>query len=168
MTFVTDAGDVQINYALLQEQPNKPKKPIGYSCSLLTGAERLYDTTQRECLSFLWAVLLPTHYLPNSRFTIRADHGSLKCILSLSEACRKIASCLRRLIRARFSCRSTSRCEGPSGLSIADITHGRRGDDIFRWRFTLCQRWIYKQNDQRNSSCERFLRMRRLKQPLDR
>ena len=40
-----------------QEQPDSSLQPIGYWSGTLTKLERAYDTTQRECLAIVWAVL---------------------------------------------------------------------------------------------------------------
>ena len=65
--------------------------PIGYFSRSLNKAEKNYDTTQRECLGIVWAVLLLRPYLEGTRFLLRTDHDSLKWIMGMSEATGKLA-----------------------------------------------------------------------------
>ena len=86
-TVETDACATQVGCVLLQDQPGeKYPKPIGYWSRTLTAAEKNYDTTQRECLAVVWAVLTLRPYLEGTRFTIRTDHLALKWLMNLSDA----------------------------------------------------------------------------------
>lgn len=57
-TVDTDSPDRQVGFVLLQEQLDRQTEPIGYSFRSRNDTEKRYDTTHRECLSILWAVLL--------------------------------------------------------------------------------------------------------------
>lgn len=86
-TVETDACETQVGCVLLQDQPGeKYPKPIGYWSRSLAPAEKNYDTTQKECLAVVWAVLILRPYLEGSRFTIRTDHQALKWLMNLSDA----------------------------------------------------------------------------------
>ena len=83
----TDACAYQVGCVLLQEQDGDERpKPIGYWSRSLSKAERNYTTTEQECLSIVWAVVILRPYLEGTEFTIRTDHDSLKWLLNLSDA----------------------------------------------------------------------------------
>ena len=70
-TLDTDACDVQIGCILLQDQPDsKTPKPVGFWSRTLTPAEKGYDTTNKECLAVVWAVLTLRPYLEGEHFLI--------------------------------------------------------------------------------------------------
>lgn len=57
MTLDIDDCHVQVGCVPLQEQPGKTERPIRYWSRSLTGAERVYSTTQRNCFAIVRAVL---------------------------------------------------------------------------------------------------------------
>ena len=101
-TVDTDACDKQVGCVLLQEQPEVPARPIGYWSRSLNQAERAYDTTHRECLAVVWAVLLLRPYLEGTRYTIRTDHDALRWILNMADATGKLARWRLRLAEYEF------------------------------------------------------------------
>lgn len=60
----------KVCFVLLQQQLDGHDQPIGYWSRSLNAAESAYDTTPRERLAVVWAVLLLLPYLKGSRFTI--------------------------------------------------------------------------------------------------
>ena len=80
-TVETDANADQLGCILLQEQEDKSLRPVGYFSKTLTPAERNYDTTERECLAIIWAVVLLRPYLDGTDLILRTDHDSLKWFL---------------------------------------------------------------------------------------
>ncbi|CDF40922.1 unnamed protein product [Chondrus crispus] len=62
-TLDTDACAYQVGCALLQEQPDGDRLPIGYWSRALTDAERNYTTTEKECLAVVWSILTLRPYL---------------------------------------------------------------------------------------------------------
>lgn len=85
-TLDTDACDYQVGCVLLQEQPDKTLRPVGYWSRSLTKAEKNYSTTEKECLAIVWAALMLRPYLEGVRFTLRTDHSALRWILNLADA----------------------------------------------------------------------------------
>ena len=78
----TDACDHQLGCVLLQKQEDaKTWLPLGFWSRTLSSAEKNYDTTNKECLAVVWAVLSLRPYLEGTRFLIRTDHDALKCCL---------------------------------------------------------------------------------------
>lgn len=93
---------IRLDAYYYRKTPIKTTKPIGYSCLSLTSAQRVINTTQRECLAVVWAVQLRLPYLENQRFTIRQYHDSLKWIPDLSDACRRLARWRLQLFELEF------------------------------------------------------------------
>lgn len=64
-TFVFDANAnaEQPGCVLLQEYNDESLRPVGYFSRTLNDAERNYGTTQRECVSMLWGVVMLRPYL---------------------------------------------------------------------------------------------------------
>lgn len=67
------------------------KRSISNRSRLLTKAERVYDTTQREFLAIIWSVPFLRPFLKGPRFTVRTDHDSLRLILKLTDATERPA-----------------------------------------------------------------------------
>lgn len=78
MTVDTVTCDKQIGCVILQEQPDGTTKLIGYWSRSLNDAEHRYETTHRECLAFMWALLLLRTYLEGARLKIRTEQDSLR------------------------------------------------------------------------------------------
>lgn len=97
-----DARKAPIGCVFLQEQSEKPTELVSYCSRLVTCPEREYDTTSRECLSIVWAVLLPRLYLESTRYTITTSHDSLNWISILSDASGRLARCRLPLFKLDF------------------------------------------------------------------
>lgn len=94
----TDACDYQVGCVLMQEQEEGPMRPIGYWSRSLNKAERSYDTTQKECLAVVWAMLHLRPYLQGNTFVLRTDHAALRWILNMADATGKLARWRLRLL----------------------------------------------------------------------
>lgn len=90
-TVKTDACDRQVGCVLLQEHSYGTTRLVGYWSRSLNKAEKAYDTTHRECLAVVWAVLMLRYYLEGARFTIRTNHDALRWILNMADATGKLA-----------------------------------------------------------------------------
>lgn len=98
----TDACDVQIGCVLQQEYSDNTIRPIGFFSRTLNKAERNYNTTQRECLAIVWAMLLLRPYLEGVHFTLRTDHDALTWLMGLTIATGKLARWRLPCARARL------------------------------------------------------------------
>jgi hypothetical protein len=87
----TDASYEQIGCCLFQDHDDKEKHPLGYWSRGLTAAEKNYSTTEKECLSILWAAIHLRPNLEGKRFKIRTDHHSLRWVLNLADAPGRLA-----------------------------------------------------------------------------
>ncbi|CDF39905.1 unnamed protein product [Chondrus crispus] len=85
-TLDTDACAYQVGCALLQEQPDGDRLPIGYWSRALTDAERNYTTTEKECLAVVWSILTLRPYLYGNTFDLRTDHEALRWVLNLANS----------------------------------------------------------------------------------
>lgn len=77
----TDACDKHVGCVLEQEQDDYSLRQMRYWSRTLYDAKRWYDTTHRECLARVGAVLLLRSFIEGGRFTVRTDHQALKGIL---------------------------------------------------------------------------------------
>ena len=73
-----DAYEPQLGCILLQKDPNKAERPVGYFSRVLSDTERAFNTTERECLAIVWGSIPLRHYLDSGRFTILTYHESLE------------------------------------------------------------------------------------------
>lgn len=80
------ACDVQVRFLPFLEKPDEAIKPIGHWSRWRIYGKHVCDTTQREFLATVWAMLLLQLYFENTHFTIRTDQDSLRWILSSSDA----------------------------------------------------------------------------------
>ena len=87
----------QVGCALLQDQPNGDKLPIGHWSRSLTDAERNYTTTEKECLAVVWSILALRRYLYGSPFNLRTDYEALRWVLNLADSSGRLASWRLRL-----------------------------------------------------------------------
>ena len=98
----TDASEYQIGCTLLQEQDDGLPHPVGYWSRSLTQAERNYSTTERECLSVVWAVTSLRPYIENTKFTVRTDHDCLRWLMNLTESTGRLTRWRLRLSEFEF------------------------------------------------------------------
>ncbi|MEL7308979.1 MAG: reverse transcriptase family protein, partial [Pseudomonadota bacterium] len=73
----SDASDAAVAAVLQQEG-----RPIEYASRALTGAERKYSVSEKECLAILYALKSFRHYLLGKHFTIFTDHCPLTFLQS--------------------------------------------------------------------------------------
>lgn len=95
--FHTDACDQQLGAFLMQRYENKVLKPICYYSPTITAAERNYDTTEPECLSIVWAILLLGAYLYGTPFEVCSDYDSLRWLLNIETRSGRLARWKLRL-----------------------------------------------------------------------
>lgn len=96
-TLDVNACDKPIGGDLLQEQTKGTAKPVAYWSYLLYNAEQAKNTTQKECMSIVWTVLLLKRYLKQSCYTIQAGRDVLHWMFNMSDAARKLAIWFSRL-----------------------------------------------------------------------
>lgn len=102
-TFDIDAYDVQVGCMVLLEQPDKTEKLVRYWYKFLTKADKAYDTTKKECLTIVRAIILLQSYIKGYRFTIRTDHNWVRRVLNLPDASGRLATWRLRLIEFEFA-----------------------------------------------------------------
>ena len=83
--FDTDASDYQVGAALFQVHPYGERKPIGFWSRSLLPAEKNYSTTEKECLTVVWALRTLRPYLQGEKFTVHSDQASWRWLLTIAE-----------------------------------------------------------------------------------
>lgn len=85
----TDASDYAIGAILSQKHGNK-NLPIAYASRTLNRPEGNYSTTEKECLSIVWAVKNFRPYLYGRHFDIFCDHRSLTWLFNVKDPGSKL------------------------------------------------------------------------------
>jgi len=98
----TEASDYRVRCVLTQEQPGKTYKPVGYWSRPITGAEKNYSKTEKECLAVVWALFMLRPYVQGTRFIVRTDHSALRWMLHMEGAHGRLACWRLRL--SEFYC----------------------------------------------------------------
>lgn len=101
-TLKTDAYDTQLGCVLLQQQPDRPEKPIDYWPRIRTDTENELVTTHKEWLVVIWAVLLLWPSLEGNWLTLRTNHEAPIWVLTRSNAWGKLARWRLRLSEFKF------------------------------------------------------------------
>lgn len=96
-TLDTDACSYQVGCALLQDQSNGDRLPIGYWSLTFTDAERRYTTNEKECFAVIWSILVLRPHLYGATLNLRTYHEVLRCALNLADSPGRLASWLTRL-----------------------------------------------------------------------
>jgi hypothetical protein len=93
-----DASASQPGVQLLQEQPYRYSRPVGFWSRQCNQAECNYSPTEREALSIMWGIRMRRPYLEYTRFRVHSDHQALRCVFSVS-----VSESNPRLVRWRLA-----------------------------------------------------------------
>jgi len=74
----TDASDYHVGCVLTQKQPDMTEEPVGYWSRFITGAEKNYSTTEKECLAVVWALSMLRPYVQETRFIVQTNKSALR------------------------------------------------------------------------------------------
>jgi hypothetical protein len=95
-TLQCDASDVGIGAVLTQNIDGK-EQVICYLSRALLPAEQRYSTTEKECLSVIYAIERLRCYLEGTRFTVVTDHYSLLWLNNLKDPLGRVGRWVMRL-----------------------------------------------------------------------
>ena len=85
-----DASHTAVGAVLCQDDGKKIDHPIYYASRNLSDPERNYTTTEKECLSMVFAVDKFRHYLLGNHFIIYVDHQALKYLLNKADLAGRV------------------------------------------------------------------------------
>ncbi|EDW25277.1 GL27367 [Drosophila persimilis] len=86
----TDASDYGLG-SLLPQKTERGERVISYASRTLTGPERNYLATEKECLAIVWAIRQLRSYLEGYRFKAVTDHMALKWLNSIESPSGRVA-----------------------------------------------------------------------------
>lgn len=89
-TVQTDASDYGLGAVLLQEYQGM-LYPLAFASHTLSGAERNYTVTEKECLAIVFALKKFDMYLDGAAFTIQTDHQALSWLSKLQNPSGRLA-----------------------------------------------------------------------------
>jgi hypothetical protein len=95
-TLQCDACDIGIG-AVLTQNFNGNERVIYYLSRALSLTERKYSTTEKECLSVIYAIKRLRCYLEGTRFTVITDHYSLLWLNNLKDPLGRLGRWVMRL-----------------------------------------------------------------------
>jgi len=130
-----DACDTQLGCALLQEQPGRQLKSMGFYIRALQPEQLKYSATEKECLGLVWAMVHLLHFVEGSRFKVRTDHECLSWIYRLKTATGRLLRWRLRLAEIDFEVKYKKGANHhlPDALSRIPTTgldHKELDDDI--------------------------------------
>lgn len=99
---VTDSSEYQIGCVLLQTHEDGQKYPLGYWSRALSGPERNYSVTEKECLAIVWSIQMLPPYLQGNHFTLFTYHEPIRWLLNLTDVSGRLFRWRLRLAEFDF------------------------------------------------------------------
>lgn len=89
-TLRTDSSGYCLGAVLMQGE-GPEERPVEYASRLLNSAERNYNTTEREALAVVWAVMKFRGYIEGSEVIVKSDHQPLRWLMNVKSPSGRLA-----------------------------------------------------------------------------
>jgi hypothetical protein len=98
-----DASERGLGAVLCQKDEQGREHPIVYASRKLLERERSLSTTEKECLSLVWAIQLLHPYLYGTTFVVETDHNALVWLYKVKDTNQKLLRWSLILQQYKFS-----------------------------------------------------------------
>lgn len=123
------------------ESGRTQKKSAGHWARILNKGEQAHDTTQKECLAFVWSETFLRTHLEGTRLSVRTDQHSLRQILISDRCNKKTCTVVNPSISILPWRRTPSRHQTSSSPSAVTTIHresgqhttGRWAPSVYSW-----------------------------------
>lgn len=134
VTIDKDTYDTQLGWVLLKQPEEGTLQPVGYWSSTQSEPEKKLETTLKECVVVVGAVLLLRLYQEGSRIIVRTDHEQLKWFSKGTKAAGKLIDRRLRPFGIPLWCRTQRGCKTMSDVrALTSQNRRRRHQNFVGW-----------------------------------